>query len=118
MIKGVNTGVSGGYLNINSNGYTPYVSPNANNPLTGVIRINGSNTEVFDGSTWISFGSYADVNLSSTAIEALDWCQRQMIADRKLHELAGKNVTVADALIKYEEAREQLNVVLALTKED
>lgn len=115
MIKGVNTGVTGGYLTTNGNGYVPYVSPNSNNPMTGMIRLNGNNTEVFDGSSWLQFGGYADVNLSQTAIQALDWCQRKMIEEAKIEELAKKNITVADALAVYNDAKAKLEMVLTLT---
>ena len=92
MIKGISSGVTSGYLTVNGNGYAPYVSPNSNNPMTGMIRMNGGNYEVFDGSTWLSFGGYADVSLSQTAISALDWCQRKMIEEAKIEELAKKNI--------------------------
>ena len=62
MIKGFNTGTTGGYLHVNGNNYTPHISPNANNPSTGMIRVNGSNYEVFDGSNWThTAGPYPDL---------------------------------------------------------
>lgn len=115
MIKGLVTGNTGGYLMAGVSGYTPYVSPNSSNPLTGVIRMNGSQAEVFDGSTWQMIGCYGDVSLSQTAIQALDWCQRKMIEEAKIKELAEKSPTVADAFAAYEEARSKLEMVLTLT---
>lgn len=82
-----------------------------------MIRMNGNNMEVFNGSTWIQFGSTAEVSLNATAIAALDWCQKKMVEESRIKELATKNVTVADALAKYELAQEQLKVVLALTEQ-
>lgn len=115
MIKGINIGQGGGYLTTGTSGYVPYVNPNANNPATGMIRANGNNFEVFDGNSWLQMGSYADISLSQTAIAALDWCQRKMIEEAKIKELAEKNPTVADALATYNEARSRLEVVLTLT---
>jgi len=119
MINSVGSGPNGGYLQVN-NGYSniPYVTPNSNNPISGMIRMNGSHFEVFDGNSWLSFsGSSAEVSLSGAAISALDWCHKKMAEETKIKELAAKNVTVADALAKYELAQEQLRVVLALTEE-
>jgi hypothetical protein len=115
MIKDINSGMSSGYLNVSNGGYTPYISANSNNPMTGMIRLNGSNYEVFDGSTWMQFGSYASVSLNQSAISALDWCQRKMIEEAKIKELAAKNPTVADAFAAYNDAKSKLEMVLTLT---
>jgi hypothetical protein len=115
MIKGIVSGNTGGYLTAGVSGYTPYVSPNSSNPLTGMIRMNGSQAEVFDGNIWQIINSYGDVSLSQTAIQALDWCQRKMIEEAKIRELAEKNPTVADAFASYNEARSKLEMVLTLT---
>jgi hypothetical protein len=120
MINSIGSGPNGGYLQVN-NGYSsqPYVSsPNSNNPVTGMIRMNGSHFEVFDGNSWLAFsGSSAEVSLSGSAISALDWCHKKMAEETRIRELAAKNVTIADALARYELAQEQLKVVLALTDE-
>lgn len=117
MINNISTGSSGGYLYVD-NGYTnmPYVSPNSNNPMTGMLRMNGSNMEVFDGTSWLHVGmSNPIVNLNQTAVQALDWCQRKMIEEAKINDLAAKSPTVADALNAYNEARGKLEMVLTLT---
>ena len=117
MINNVNTGNTGGYLYANQSGSHPYVSPNSNNPMQGMVRLNGGTLEVFDGSSWIMITSYAEIHLSSTAISALDWANRKMIEEAKFRSLADKSVAVADALATYEKAREQLNVVMTLADE-
>jgi hypothetical protein len=53
--------------------------------------------------------------LSGAAISALDWATKKMHEETKIRELAAKNVTVADALARYELAQEQLKMVLTLT---
>jgi len=109
MIGSIGSGPNGGYTSL------PYVSPNSNNPMTGMIRTNGGRLEVFDGNSWISFsGSAAEVSLNGAAIAALDWANRKMIEEEKIRSLADKSVAVADALATYEKAREQLNVVMTL----
>ena len=114
MIKGINTGITGGYLQVTGNGYTPHISPNANNPATGMIRMNGSTAEVFDGNIWMQFGAYADVSLSQSAIQALDWCQKKMVEEAKIKELCDKSPAVADAFAAYTDAKSKLEVVLTL----
>ena len=77
--------------------------------------MNGNNMEVFTGSSWVQFGTSAEVSLTGAAISALDWCQKKMAEETRIKELADKSVTVADALARYEQAQEQLRVVLTLT---
>lgn len=114
MIRGINTGQTGGYLYASNSGYTPHVSPNSNNPITGMVRLNGSQAEVFDGSTWQIIGGYGEVSLSQSAIQALDWCQKKMIEEAKIRELCEKSTAVADAFATYTDAKNKLEVVLTL----
>jgi hypothetical protein len=114
MIKGITIGQSGGYISSGTNGYVPYVSPNTSNPLTGMVRVNGNNLEVFDGSSWMQMGSYADVSLSQSAIAALDWCQRKMVEEAKIKELCNRSPAVADAFATYSDAKNKLEMVLTL----
>ena len=117
MIKGINTGNAGGYLYIDSGGTSlPYIGSNSNNPLQGMLRLNNSNIEVFDGSSWMMIGGgYPSVSLSGSAISALDWASKKMQEETRIQELAKDNVTIADAWTKYQEAQDQLKVVLTLT---
>lgn len=117
MIGGINTSNSAGYLHIDPGyGGNTYISPNSNNPMTGMIRMNGSTLEAFDGSCWVAMAmNYPSVSLNQTAIQALDWCQRKMIEEAKIKELAAKSPTVQDALDAYNDAKSKLEVVLTLT---
>ena len=88
MIRTINTGNTGGYLHI-ENGYTnmPYVSTNSSNPLQGMIRLNNSNLEVFDGAGWqMISGGYPSISLSGTAVTALDWATKKMAEEAKRSE--------------------------------
>jgi hypothetical protein len=119
MIRGLLNGNTGGYLHVDGGHQpVPYININHNIPLQGVVRWMGGQLEVFDGTTWQHFGGgIPNIHLSQSAIDALDWCQRKMIEENKIRQLAEKSVTVADALARYEHAREQLNVVVELAKE-
>jgi len=117
MINNIYSNTSG-YLHVSGHNNTPYVYPDpSGNPATGMIRMNGNHCEVYNGSNWLAFGSTAEVSLSGAAISALDWCHKKMAEETRIKELAAKNVTVADALAKYEEAQAQLKMVLTLTEE-
>ena len=115
MIKGITS--SSPYINVaNGQPGSPYITPSSINPATGMLRMNGQYLEAFDGSNWVQVANaYADISLNGAAITALDWCQKKMAEESRIKELAAKNVTVADALARYEEAQEQLKVVLTLT---
>ena len=113
-------GISGGQY-IEVNGGSPsgqYVNMSSNNPAAGQVRFNGTNMEVYDGNMWTQIAmGYTTINLNGAAISALDWCRKKMEDETRIKELAKTNVTVADALEKYELAQEQLKVVLTLTEE-
>jgi hypothetical protein len=115
MINNIHSSTSG-YLNVSGYNNNPYVSVDHNNPISGMIRMNGNNMEVYNGTGWLTFGTTAEVSLTGTAISALDWCHKKMSEETRIKELANKNVTIADALARYEAAQEQLKMVLTLTE--
>jgi hypothetical protein len=110
MIKGLQGSahvvVTGGNTSV------PYVSANINNPMTGMIRIHGTDMQVFDGSGWLSMTtSYATVALSPTTEEAIDWAKRKMLEEKNLHERMEQHPGLKDA---YEKVR----IMDALTLEE
>ena len=84
MIKGI-TGSHGIIAGGGSMSY-PYVPQNSNNPIQGMLRLNGQDMQVFDGSSWITLSaSYATVSLDAETQELLQWArtQRQLEMNRK-----------------------------------
>lgn len=84
MIKGI-TGGPGLIVNGGSVSF-PYVPMNANNPVQGMLRINGQDIQTFDGSGWLTVGaSYANVSLDTESLDLLQWArtQRQLEINRK-----------------------------------
>ena len=76
MIKGLTSGpgitVQGGNTSF------PYVPMNTSNPIQGMIRINGNDMQVFDGSSWINMASsYATVELDGDTQSLLHWARKQ-----------------------------------------
>ena len=63
----------------------PYISSNANNPIQGMIRINNTDFEVFNGTGWqVLSTSYATVTLDQETQDLLTWArtQRQLEMNR------------------------------------
>lgn len=112
-------GITGTGRVIVSNSYSgTYVSPNSNNPMQGIIRLNGSQMEVYDGNTWIALaGSYPTIDLDSMTQSVLNWAVVKMEEERKWTELAKENTAVKIALDNLEQARQQLNITATLARD-
>jgi len=62
MIKGLMG--SQGIVVSGGNTSVPYVNQNTNNPMTGMVRVWGTDMQVFDGSSWVIMNtSYATATL-------------------------------------------------------
>ena len=96
----------------------PYVSYNSNNPVQGMLRIAGSDMEVFDGNTWTKiYAGSANVGLNSDAEAAISWAIKQMKQEKEWYELASTNEAVRIALDQLEQARTRLELTTILAKE-
>jgi hypothetical protein len=109
MIKGLlgakGITVSGGDTSV------PYINQNTTNPMTGMVRVWGSDIQVFDGSSWIHMNSsYATVSLDSELQVLLDWGRRKMQEEQDLQLLMEKYPGL-------KEAKEHYDIMLALTKD-
>jgi Tfp pilus assembly PilM family ATPase len=116
MIKGLQgiTGitVSGG------NTALPYVGPNSNNPMTGMLRIHGTEMEVFNGSSWqMLSASYATVGLDQDVLDIVQWARKKRDEEMMWQSLANDNKAVKIALDNLEQARQQLNITAKLARE-
>ena len=109
MIKGLlgNLGikVSGGDTSV------PYINQNTTNPMTGMMRVWGSDIQVFDGSSWLHMNSsYATVSLDPELQVLLDWGRRKMIQEQDLKSLMEKYPGLKDA-------KEHYDIMLALVSD-
>ena len=76
MIKGL-MGSQGVVVN-GGNTSVPYVNQNSTNPMQGMIRVWGSDMQVFDGNNWVMMASsYATVELDSNTQSLLKWVEAQ-----------------------------------------
>ena len=113
MIKGL---MGDMYVNV-SGGDTavPYVTQNTNNPMQGIVRINGNLLETFDGSRWVQINSsYATVSLTATYQTAMNWVVEKMGEEQRMKALAAQHPAIADQLAAVCLAEEKLRMVTAL----
>lgn len=77
----------------------PYVSPNHNSPLQGVIRLNNTDLQYFDGTGWMTLpSSYASVGLDSYTKDLLQWVDTQRTMAFNRMTLAQKHPQLVPAL--------------------
>lgn len=110
MIKGLQGSasvvVNGGNTSV------PYVNQNNSNPMQGMIRVWGTDMQVFDGTAWISMTtSYATVGLNPTVEEVIDWGRRKMQEEKDIHERMKRHPGLKSAW-------EQFQIMDALTLEE
>jgi hypothetical protein len=116
MIKGLQgiTGitVSGG------NTALPYVGPNTSNPMTGMMRVNGTEIEVFNGGNWQTLStSYATVGLDQDVLDLVQWARKKRDEESAWESLAKDNQAVKIALENYRQAEQQLKITKNLARE-
>ena len=117
--KGVN--VSGGNTSLQ------YVSQNTSNPMQGMIRVWGTDLQVFDGSNWQNIqSSYATVELDIETQNLLDYVRKQQKEDAELWALISGHhhpaVRIAQenlnkVLDDLDRAKKQLKATVILSKE-
>lgn len=109
---GANVIVSGGNTSV------PYVNQNISNPMQGMIRVWGTDMQVFDGSNWMNMAtSYATVDLSPEAQTLLQWAREKRDEESQRKALALSHPAVANAIEAVEKAEKQLDLVVKLSKE-
>jgi hypothetical protein len=113
MIKGV-TGGTGIVCNHGYSSY-PYISTNHQNPMHGMIRLNGQDLQVYDGSNWLSLGgAYPTIDLAPDVQVAVNWAKDKMQKEQRIRELAAKHPTVKAALDAVEQAEQELVLIAEL----
>ena len=116
MIKGL-TGVTGITVS-GGNTALPYVTPNANNPMTGMIRIHNTELEVFNGSSWqMISSSYATVSMDQDVLDIIQWARKRRDEESKWYSLASSNEAVRIALEQLEQAKTRLELTAILARE-
>jgi len=117
MIKGLQgvTGitVSGGNTSL------PYVGPNSSNPMTGMIRINNTELEVFNGSNWqMISSSYATVSLDQDVLDVIQWARKERDRHSKRQALIKDNPALQKALESIERAEANFDILAKFVEND
>lgn len=117
MIKGlagtIGVTVSGG------NTALPYVNPNPNNPMTGMIRINNTELEVFNGSNWqMISSSYATVGLDQEVLDVIQWARTQRTMAMNRLALAQNNPALMKALEAVKKAEDNFELLAKFVEHD
>ena len=116
MIKGLQ-GISGITVS-GGNTALPYIGPNSNNPMTGMLRINGTEMEVFNGSSWQMLStSYATVGLDQDVLDLVQWARKKREEEDKWYKLASSNEAVRIALDHLEQAKTRLELTAHLARD-
>ena len=115
MIKGL---VGDSYIYVGGGDTAvPYVSQNTQNPMQGMIRINGNIMETFDGSRWVAMNtSYTTVMLKPEYAAILEWAAKKMQQEKEIQALAQQHPAIADLADAVKIAEEKLHMTAALVK--
>jgi hypothetical protein len=124
MIKGLmgsrGIAVNGGNTSV------PYVPQNNSNPIQGMIRIWGSDMQVFDGSSWMNLSSsYATVELDTETIMLLEWARKKKVEEELLMTMPSDHPAVKAAKqnlnkvkLEVRQLEEQLKITEILSKDE
>jgi hypothetical protein len=124
MIKGLmgkaGVSISGGDTSL------PYISMNTENPIQGMVRIWGTDLQVFSSIGWSTIpSSYATATLDNYTLDMMDWVRKKMLEEKVLEALSDDNPAVKIAKenvnrIKQElaQAEEQLKITEILSQDE
>jgi hypothetical protein len=117
MIKGLmgtsGITVSGGDTSLR------YVNSNSQNPMQGMLRVNGSNLEVFEGTSWMSMStSYATVSLDQETQDVIQWARAQRTMALNRMTLAQNNPALMKALEAVKRAEDNFEILAKFVEHD
>jgi len=117
MIKGITGGSQ--FLTVSGGSSYPYVPQNSNNPIQGMIRVNGQDLQVFDGSCWISMAaSYANVDLTGEAQSILQWARDERNKQMKREQLIKDNPALQKAYEAIQRAEANFDILEKFVEND
>lgn len=97
----------------------PYISPNSNNPLTGMLRINNTDLEVFNGNTWQQLStSYATASLDQEILDVIQWARAQRTMALNRMTLAQNNPALMKALEAVKRAEDNFELLAKFVEHD
>ena len=97
----------------------PYINQNQLNPMQGMIRIWGTDMQVFDGSAWMTMStSYATVTLDQETQDLLMWAKAQRTMAMNRLTLAQNNPALMKALEKLKKAEDNFELLSKFVEHD
>ena len=97
----------------------PYVNPNVNNPMTGMLRINNTDIEVFNGNSWQQLAtSYATVSLDQEILDVIQWARTQRTMAMNRLTLAQNNPALLKALEAVKRAEDNFELLAKFVEYD
>jgi hypothetical protein len=117
MIKGL---MAGPGLNVNGgNTSVPYVNQNISNPMQGMLRLSGSDMQVFDGNNWITMStSYATVELNGESQAILKWARDQRELELGRAKLIENNPALQNAYKAILRAEQNFDILAKFVESD
>jgi len=117
MIKNIMGGpgvvVSGGNVTY------PYVPQNSNNPIQGMIRLNGQDFQVFDGAGWQQLATgYPSVSLDPETQELLLWARTQRTLEMNRKFLIENNPALQKAYEAVKRAEANFDILSKFVEND
>jgi hypothetical protein len=117
MIKGI-SGSQGLVVN-GGNTALPYVSQSTINPIQGMLRIWGTDMQVFDGNAWMNLAtSYATVELDGNTQSLLKWVEAQRTISMKRMEAVQKNPALSKAFEAIARAEANFDILAKFVEYD
>jgi len=98
---------------------TPYINNNSSNPMQGMIRLWGTDFQVFDGTAWIQLASsYATVSLDQDTQDLLQWARTQRQLERNRATLIENNPALEKAYKAILRAEQNFEILSKFVEND
>jgi hypothetical protein len=117
MIKGL---MGGPGLDVQGGGTSvPYINQNNSNPIQGMLRIWGSDMQVFDGNSWLNLSaSYATVNFNGETQSVLQWAREQRNLQLERERKAREHPALQNALDAIKRAEANFDLLNKITNSE
>lgn len=110
VVNGGNTSLP--YINISTGG-------NNSNPMQGMMRISGTEIQVFDGTSWMNIASsYATVELTGEVQSIIQWAREERNKQLERTKLVKDNPALQKALEAIERAETNFDLIAKFVEND
>ena len=99
----------------------PYIGVNYDekNPIMGMVRVNGSTLEAFNGTTWAQFSHpFTTVSLSGSAESAINWAMQQERKEKEREAMIRNNPALQKAYEAIKRAEENFDLLSKFVEHD